>query len=99
MNKKTKNQTTHTPTPWLMSEAPDERGQYHINQPETAHIGQVASVWGEGNAKFIVRAANSHEEFLAAAKEAVDLLEAAKLKHTTGAQMLIAALAKATSNP
>lgn len=75
----------HTPTPWTLW----EENEHFVLSGKTT-IAEVYSDWGyapktkneriapneegKANAEFIVRAVNSHEELLKAAKEAEDAL-------------------------
>lgn len=72
----------HTPTPWKQSEIDPA----HIIDAEGFTITWVESASGmdETNAKFIVRAVNSHKELLDAAKRTLLCLEdQVEGQHTT----------------
>lgn len=59
----------------MMSKAKPTPGPWHIEEDELYGIWageeEIAEVWAERNARFIVQACNAHDELLEAAKEMV----------------------------
>ena len=60
----------HTPRPWTISER--RIGSEYVITAPGAIIGRIC---GEANARFVVRACNSHEELLEAAKALLNVID------------------------
>lgn len=79
-------ETTHTPTPWHRNVSPAHKYPIYADKngnPEGRDWIHIAAVLPgnpneEADLDFIVRAVNSHEELLAAAKNAVSYIEGDK---------------------
>jgi hypothetical protein len=64
----------HTPTPWHGSDILDDDRYGIVDSNNNIIIGTSGSVRRKQDIKFIVRAVNSHEELLTAAKQAYETL-------------------------
>ena len=79
--------TDHTPTPWKLS----KNNILDSNGDSIAHVNfGDGEIMAFNDAAFIVRAANAHEELLAACKESLDWILAAEVR-----EQLFKAIAKA----
>ncbi len=73
MNNETKSE--HTPTPWKFKQEM-KTGMFLVIGPQNEDIAVVDEGFGGGDTQFIVRAVNAHDDLVAAAQNARNVLAA-----------------------
>ena len=91
-----KTEAKHSPTPFkIKAELPGVNDIFALDAPNgtTKYEREVADVYGEANAAFLVKAANSHAALVEAAKETIaEIKEHTPGRHLYSIKILEAAL-------